>query len=394
MIPTLNELGNIAPLAERLRAALGNCEWEVIFVDDDSSDGTIEAIEAVCRQDGRFRCIRRIGRRGLSSAVVEGIQSTFAPFVAVMDADLQHDETLLVAMLRDLQRDRAELVVGSRYLRDGGIGSWDGRRVRISRLATRLSRVLLKGRDLSDPMSGFFAMRRSTFDALVRDLSVQGYKILLDIITSSSKELRVKELPYVFGTRREGNSKLDSSVIIDFFVLIADKLTRRWVPGRFIIFATIGAIGFVLHMSVLALTLAAGAAFMLAQSVATLAAIAANFFLNNLLTYRDRRLRGVKPILIGLASFYAVCLVGAVANVGIASVLFSHRYAWWFAGFCGVLVGAVWNYAGASTLTWRSNVPRKRLPAAVRIPAPAIVSTQQSGAVARAPGMDRREARL
>ncbi|HUB45503.1 MAG TPA: glycosyltransferase family 2 protein [Acetobacteraceae bacterium] len=394
VIPTLNELGNIMPLTERLRAALGDREWEVIFVDDDSSDGTIEAIESVCRQDRRFRCIRRIGRRGLSSAVVEGIQSTFAPFVAVMDADLQHDETLLVAMLRDLQWGHAELVVGSRYLRDGGIGSWDSRRAWISRLATRLSRVLLKGRALSDPMSGFFAMRRSTFDALVRDLSVQGYKILLDIITSSSKELQIRELPYIFGTRREGSSKLDSSVVIDFFVLIVDKLTGRWIPGRFIIFATIGAIGFVFHMSVLALALAAGAAFMLAQSVATSLAIAANFFLNNFLTYRDRRLRGVTPILIGLASFYAVCLVGAVANVGIASVMFSHRYAWWFAGLCGVLVGAVWNYAGASTLTWRPNVRRTRLPATARGSTLAIMSTQQSGAAAQAPGMDRHEVTL
>jgi putative flippase GtrA len=133
---------------------------------------------------------------------------------------------------------------------------------------------------------------------------------------------------------------------------------------------------------------------MVAQSVATSLAIAANFFLNNLLTYRDRRLRGVAPILIGLASFYAVCLVGAIANVGIASVLFSHRYAWWFAGFCGVLVGAVWNYAGASTLTWRSNAGRTRRPATTRMTAPAIVLTQHAGAAARAPGIDRHEVTL
>lgn len=366
VIPTLNERRNIRPLAARLSATLGALAWEVIFVDDDSTDGTIEEIETLCHDDSRFRCIRRIGRRGLSSAVVEGILSSFAPFVAVMDADLQHDETMLVSMFAELKQDRADLVVGSRYMQDGGIGAWDSKRAKISRFATRLSGVLLKGHALTDPMSGFFMMRRTLFDATVRDLSAQGYKILLDIVASSPQTLRVRELPYVFGIRKEGSSKLDSAVIVDFFVLIIDKLIGRWIPGRFVMFAVVGCIGFVLHMGILTAMIAGGSAFVLAQSAATLVAIAGNFFLNNLLTYRDRRLRGLTPILTGLLIFYAVCLVGAVANVGIASVMFSNRYSWWLAGFCGVLVGSVWNYAGASTLTWRSNAPRRGAPAPIR----------------------------
>jgi dolichol-phosphate mannosyltransferase len=383
VIPTLNEHANIAPLVARLRATLGTLAWEVIFVDDDSCDGTVEEIESICRQDQRFRCIRRIGRRGLSSAVVEGIQSTFAPFAAVMDADLQHDETKLVLMLEELQQGRADLVVGSRYMQDGGIGAWDDKRAQMSRFATSLSRIFLKGRALSDPMSGFFMIRRAMFDAAVRDLSVQGYKILLDIVASSPQELRVKELPYVFGIRREGSSKLDTAVIIDFFVLIADKLIGRWVPGRFIVFAMIGCIGFVLHMGILAAMLGGGSPFMLAQSSATLVAIAGNFFLNNFLTYRDRRLKGLTRILTGVATFYAVCLVGAVANVGIASVMFSHRYSWWLAGFCGVLVGAVWNYAGASTFTWRANAMRPSARSPVRPSAFAAVALPQPCALTR-----------
>lgn len=383
VIPTLNEHRNIAPLVARLRAALRALAWEIIFVDDDSTDGTIHEIESICWQDPRFRCIRRIGRRGLSSAVVEGIQSTFAPFVAVMDADLQHDETILVSMFAELQQDRGDLVVGSRYMQDGGIGAWDSKRAQISRFATRLSRILLKGRTLSDPMSGFFMMRRAIFDATVRDLSVQGYKILLDIVASSPQTLRVRELPYVFGIRKEGSSKLDSSVIIDFFVLIVDKLVGRWLPGRFIIFAMIGCIGFVLHMGILTAMIAGGSSFVLAQSSATLVAIAGNFVLNNFTTYRDRRLRGLTRILTGLLTFYAICLVGAIANVGIASVMFANRYSWWLSGFCGVLVGAVWNYAGASTLTWRSSAPRRSAPAPIRPHAFASVALRQSHTLAR-----------
>lgn len=388
IIPTLNEQGNIASLVTRLRTCLGDLAWEVIFVDDDSTDGTVQAIESVCRDDQRFRCIRRINRRGLSSAVVEGIQSTFAPLVAVMDADLQHDETVLVPMLEQLRKGRADLVVASRYMRDGGIGAWDSRRAWVSRLATHLSRILLKGRALTDPMSGFFMMRRSMFDIAVRTLSVQGYKILLDIVASSPQALRITELPYIFGIRREGKSKLDSAVVIDFFVLIADKLVGRWLPGRFIIFAMIGLLGLVLHMGILASLLAGGASFVLAQSSGTLVTISANFFLNNLVTYRDRRLRGPRQVLTGLATFYSVCLVGAVANVGIANVLFSNRYAWWFAGFCGVLVGAVWNYAGASTFTWRLNARRTDSKVPAHVPEFASVPLQRPQTFVRQIGSD------
>jgi dolichol-phosphate mannosyltransferase len=360
VVPTFNESGNVTTLTSRLRTALRGTKWEVIFVDDDSTDGTVEEIETICQQNGQFRCIRRVGRRGLASAVLEGMQSTFAPFIAVMDADLQHDETLLVPMLAELREGHTDLAVGSRYVAEGGIGTWDSKRARMSGLATRLSKVLLKGRTLADPMSGFFMLRRDAFELAVRGLSAQGYKILLDIVASSSRDLRVKEFPYVFGVRMHGDSKLDTAVVVDFFVLLADKLVGRWVPGRFLFFAMIGCLGFIVHMSILAAMLALGAAFLFSQSAATVVAIAFNFALNNVLTYRDRRLKGLRRIVVGLLSFYLICLVGAVANVGIANVMFSQRYSWWFAACCGVLVGAVWNYVGASTFTWQKGVARRK----------------------------------
>jgi dolichol-phosphate mannosyltransferase len=299
------------------------------------------------------RTVRRLGRRGLASAVVEGMLSSFAPFIAVMDADQQHDERLLAAMLEALRRDEADIVVGSRYLAAGGLGDWDQGRRTISRIATALSRLVLRGHRLTDPMSGFFMLKRSAFDASVRRLSQEGYKILLDIVASSPSSARIKELPYVFGLRQHGESKLDSLVVLDYVTLLLDKLIGRWVPVRFLMFTAVGSIGILLHMAVLAACLRLGVAFLPAQTAATAVAIAGNFFLNNALTYRDKRLKGLGPVLLGLVTFYAVCAVGAVANVGIANFLFVQNYAWWISGICGILVGAVWNYAASALFTWR-----------------------------------------
>ncbi len=354
VIPTFNERDNVAPLLEKLAHTLDGIRWEVVFVDDDSTDGTVEALRLACSMDARVRCVRRLGRRGLASAVVEGIQSNFAPYIAVMDADLQHDERLLGPMLDILRKDEADVVVGSRYLADGGLGDWSQRRRTISRVATKLSGLVLRGRDLTDPMSGFFMLKRDVFDTAVRRLSQEGYKILLDIVASSPASARIKEVPYVFGLRQHGESKLDSLVVLDYLMLLLDKLVGRWVPVRFLMFTAVGSVGVFLHMAVLAAALKSGVAFLPAQTAATTVAIACNFFLNNALTYRDKRLKGLGRVLLGLVSFYAVCSIGAVANVGIANFLFvEQNYARWVSGMSGALVGAVWNYAASALFTWR-----------------------------------------
>ncbi len=354
VIPTFNERDNVNPLLEKLDAALRGLRWEAIFVDDESTDGTVAELQDACRGNQRVRCLRRLNRRGLSSAVVEGIRSTFAPYVAVMDADLQHDERLLATMLDILRRDEADLVVGSRYAKDGGCGEWDSRRQTISRFATRLSRMVLKGRTLADPMSGFFMVKHQVFDASVRALSVQGYKILLEFVASSPADLRIRELPYQFGTRLHGTSKLDTLAVLDYLLLLIDKMVGGLIPPRFILFMAVGVTGIVLHMVILATAFNLGVGFVPAQALATVAAMSGNFFLNNLLTYRDRRIHGVVPLLTGLLTFYAVCSVGALANVGIAGFIFNANQSWWFSGLCGILVGAVWNYAASSVFTWRS----------------------------------------
>jgi dolichol-phosphate mannosyltransferase len=352
VVPTLNERDNIAPLVELLDAALAGIAWEVIFVDDDSRDDTAAAVRAMARRDGRVRCLQRIGRRGLSTACIEGVLASVAPYCAVMDADLQHDETVLPRMLEALRTGSYDLAIGSRYSAGGDLGELSGRRVGISKLATRVSRVICKA-DIADPMSGFFMVRREAFEAAMRRLSGQGFKILLDLLASSPRPLRVVELGYRFRQRRHGESKLDTLVAWEFGMLLADKLVGHAIPVRFVLFATIGAIGLVVHLVVLRLALTLLALdFTPAQTSAALVAMTSNFFLNNLFTYRDQRLMGWR-LLRGLVSFYLICGLGLIANVGVAAYTFAQHERWWIAGVAGVVVGSVWNYAISSVFTWK-----------------------------------------
>jgi dolichol-phosphate mannosyltransferase len=353
VIPTFNERDNVIELKNRIAALLSGRAWEMVFVDDDSKDGTYDVLRAEAQRDPRLRVIQRIGRRGLSTAVVEGILSTSAPLVAVMDADLQHDERILPDMITKLTATQADLVVGSRYTEGGGVGEWNESRQTVSRVATKLSHLVIKT-ELSDPMSGFFLIRREAFDRAVRSLSTQGYKILLDIVASAKPPLKVAEVPYTFRTRQHGESKLDSAVTWEYIMLLVDKLIGHIIPVRFFMFMCVGGVGVLVHMVTLFTAFQLlSVSFLYAQAAAAIVAMTFNFFVNNFLTYRDKRLKGVWGLLRGLTTFYAVCSLGAVANVGIAEVMFQRGDAWWLSAVAGILVGAVWNYAASSIFTWR-----------------------------------------
>jgi dolichol-phosphate mannosyltransferase len=351
VVPTFNERANLPVVVEKLRACLVGVSWEVIVVDDDSPDGTAWAAAELAAAEPRVRCLRRIGRRGLASACVEGMLASTAPYLAVMDADLQHDETLLPRMLGILRATEADVVIGSRYLQGTEVPGWDPRRQGMSRLATRLARLVLRV-DVSDPMSGFFMLRRQAFEEAVYGLSGIGFKLLLDLLSASPAPLRVRELPYRFRDRLSGESKLDGRAVQDFVLMLLDQTTGRWIPPRFVMFTLVGGLGVVVHMSVLAFLLKGlGVEFAASQTVATLAAMTGNFVLNNELTYRDRRLRG-RRWLGGWLSFVLACSVGALTNVGIAAALFASDTNWVLSALAGILVGAVWNYAVTAFYTW------------------------------------------
>ena len=352
IVPTFNERDNVTVLYRRLEATLVNVAWEVVFVDDNSPDGTWDVVRELALKDSRVRCIRRIGRRGLSGACIEGILASSAPYAAVIDADLQHDETQLPKMLLLLASDKADLVVGSRYIEGYKSEGFNKQRAGASALATEVARKMLRVQ-IADPMSGFFMVRRDRFEQLAPKLSVHGFKILLDLVATAHGTLRAVEIPYTFGARQHGESKLDSMVALDFLGLVLAKLTNDIVSLRFILFAMVGGIGLVVHLTTLFVALELfKAPFAEAQAAGAIVAMTSNFIMNNFLTYRDQRLKGF-AILRGLIMFYIVCSVGLLANVGVAFSVYDQEPIWWLAGLAGALMGVVWNYAMSGLFVWR-----------------------------------------
>jgi dolichol-phosphate mannosyltransferase len=352
VIPTYNERENIRPLLDALSNALAGVEWEAIFVDDNSPDGTAEYVRGLAAKNRRIHVLERLGRRGLSSACIEGILATSAPFVGVMDADMQHDESALPEMLRRIKLESLDVVVASRNLQDGGMGEFSRRRVWLSNAGSRVSRLVCHC-DVSDPMSGFFIVRRGFFESVAKRLTGAGFKILVDILASSTVPVRIGEVPYQFRARQRGESKLDVNVALEYLFLLVDKVIGTIVPTRFVIFVLVGSLGLLVHLAILALLYTRmHVGFARAQVLATIVAMTFNFLLNNVVTFRDRRLRGWK-IATGLITFYLACSLGALINVSFAELLLRAGFSWYLAGISGIAISSVWNYGVNTILTWR-----------------------------------------
>lgn len=354
VIPTFNERDNVAPLIALVDKALQGVSWELIFVDDNSPDGTAEIVKSHAATDPRIRCIRRIGRRGLAGASIEGMLSSSAPFVAVMDGDLQHDERILRSMLTTIRADDVDLVIATRK-RDGDqISGLSGFRSIVSDFGKKLSSLVIPA-GVTDPMSGFFMIRRAHVEAIAPRLATEGFKILADLLATSQTKLRIREELYVFRNRQHGESKLDARVAFDYLGFLVHHLTGRVIPIRFFLFGLVGMSGVVVHLISLKLSLnhLPSIGFDGAQTVATFVAMFSNFFLNNQLTYRDRRISGL-ALIPGFLLFAVSCSIGVIANVGLAGFIFHGGHQdWWVAGLAGALTGAVFNYVTSSVFVWR-----------------------------------------
>ncbi len=337
VVPTYNERGNVEVLVERLRLALEGLAWRVIFVDDDSPDGTADAVKALAAVDARIQCIRRVGRRGLAGAVIEGVLASASPLVAVIDGDLQHDETLLPAMAEALSSGTADLAVGTRFVSaDGLAAGLSPIRLMGSRAATWAGRRVLRA-DISDPVSGFFMIRRDLVERVAPNLSHQGFKILFDIIACQSTSPRIVELPYAFAERVSGTSKLDSRVVADYAGMLLSRLAGGVIPARVFIFGIVASVGLGAHLAVLASALALGQAFIVAQTLAALSILAGATIVDTALTGPARPARLLRVVGWGL--------LGLLANVAVADLAWRHQAVWWLAGLAGASIGAMWTYA-------------------------------------------------
>ena len=357
VVPAFRERDNMPELLQALERALAGLDWETIVVVDDAFDGTEDLVRERAQRDPRVRCLHRIGRRGLASACIEGMLASSAPYVAVIDADLQHDETLVPQLLERARQEGADVAVASRYMAGGSTGELAPERVRLSRLASRLGATLCKG--LTDPMSGFFVVRRTFLERVVRNLYGRGFKILLDLIAAARGEIRIVELPYRMRSRAYGESKLGARVIAEFFMLLLYHHTGRLVPARFFLFTGVGVTGVGVHLCVLWLLFPLSGNFLVSQAIGTVAAMTSNFFLNNAFTYGDQRLRG-RALWRGLLSFYAVCGIGALINLAVAELLFLKAFPYWLAGLGGAVIAALWNFFASASFTWGGSSPARR----------------------------------
>lgn len=357
VVPTFNERENVVPLLDRLRAVLQDTVFEVVFVDDDSPDGTAQLVREIGRTESRVRVIQRIGRRGLASAGLEGMLSSSAPYLAMMDADLQHDESALPRMLELIRSGQYDLVIGSRNIQGGGMGGFARERVMLSQFGRRVSKLVGK-HELTDPMSGYFVLTRGFFEEVMRRTTGVGFKLLLDLVASSPRPLRLAEVPYIFQARQRGESKLDVNVAMEYLYLVLDKLIGAWLPVRFVLFCLVGLGGVGVYLGALWLFYRGlDLSFSAALIGAIVVAMVGNFLLNNIFTYSDRRRRGWR-LLSGLLLFCAACSVGSLCNYAVAQFL-QVRGIWWpLASVCGLAVASVWNYGATAIVTWRP--PRRR----------------------------------
>jgi len=357
VVPAYRERDNLPRLLDALDQALAGLDWETIVVVDDADDDSEELVRERAQRDPRIRCLQRIGRRGLASACIEGMLASSAPYLAVMDADLQHDETLVPQLLATVRREDADVAVASRYMSGGSTGALAPARVRLSRMASALSASLCKG--LTDPMSGFFVVRRSFLDRVVRNLYARGFKILLDLIAAARGEIKIVELPYRMRSREHGESKLGARVVAEFFMLLLYHMMGRLLPARFFLFAAVGATGVGVHLCALWLLFTASGHFLWSQGLATWVAMTSNFFLNNVITYGDQRLRG-RAMWRGLLAFYAACGIGALINLAIADWLFLKSAPYWAAGLAGAVIAALWNFFTTASFTWGGRAGLRR----------------------------------
>jgi dolichol-phosphate mannosyltransferase len=358
ILPTYNEAKNLPVLVPKIVDFLRDVRHEVIVVDDNSPDGTWRVAEELGDRFDEVRVVRRVGRRGLASAVIEGFLAAKGAVFIAADADGQHDFRLLTELLAAVEGG-ADLAIASRYVPGGSVGEWDERRYAMSRLATRLAQRLCRV-PVSDPMSGFFAVSRPTFAGALPGLNPVGFKILLDLLVHLPPGTTVREIPLQFGNRLHGESKLSRVVQLQFLEYIYDVTFGRRIPLTLVKYCVVGGLGVIVNAAafLIASSLLGPVArttlrgFSVAVLAATETAIIFNFVLNNIWTFSLARLSG-RRLIVGFLQYNAVCALGALAAYAVSGFLFSRGWVGVAAAIAGALVGAIWNYTMSRLFTWR-----------------------------------------
>ena len=356
ILPTYNESSNIERVINELLTLNTRHKIEIIVVDDDSPDGTSEIVREKAQVEQRIKLIRRVGRSGLASAIKEGLFDASGEYAVVMDSDGQHETKAIINTITYLEKD-IDIVVGSRFHHDAQIKGLSKKRTRGSILANRAARISLGGHytDLTDYMSGFFAIKHDKLLPYIRKVDVEGFKFLFELLAVSKGNLKTKEIPLSFQERNFGKSKLDIAIFWDFLISVLHTITLRILPRRAISFGLVGCTGIVVQLSVTFLIMNLGRQdFTTALPAAVTLAACSNYLINNALTFRHRRLKG-KQLINGLGKFLIVSSLPIIANIGLASAAYPYlSNNSNLAQIVGILVAFIWNYAASSKLVWNT----------------------------------------
>jgi len=350
--PTYNEAENIGVLISRISEVLKDIPHEIIVSDDDSPDETWKIAEDISKKNPNVKCLRRMENRGLYPAVLDAFEIANGKYLAVIDADLQHDETKLPDMLAEIENNGHGLVIGTRYAEGGGTEGWSGTRLFISKAANFIAGMLMKRR-CSDMMSGFFMIEQATYKQIKEKLNPRGFKILMDIIQNLPKDKAIGQVPYIFKPREQGTSKLDKKVMFDFLVSLYElSIIGRYIPLKFFKFCLVGLSGVGVNWLILFL----GKNFTeidirIVIVSAILVSMLSNFVLNNIWTFAKEAVE--KAILVKIIQFFLICGIGAGINYVITYSLYKIDFLIYFASFLGIAAATIWNYVLNSLVTWR-----------------------------------------
>jgi dolichol-phosphate mannosyltransferase len=347
VLPTYNEADNIPVVLERLSRSLSGVDYEVVVVDDDSPDGTWRVAERLAEERGYpVRVIRRVGERGLGTAIVRGLREARGDYVVVMDADLQHPPELVPKLYQKALETGADVVVASRYRPGGGVRGWSRHRLLISKAASLLAHLLLpESKRTSDPMSGFFLVRRTLAEQL--QLEGRSWKVLLEIL-AKAPHARVEEVPYTFERRLRGESKLGLKAMLSYLLDLLRLASYRPVK-----FATVGATGTAVNLAILWLL---GDRMGLPSPLPFLAAfeisLTWNYALHDMWTFRGVRPPGARSAIVYWLKYHAASLAGFATYTLTGWALHSLGLTYTLSGLAGILAGFTSNFLLSQHRVW------------------------------------------
>ena len=356
VIPTFNEVKNIIPLIKNLVALISNFEYEIIVVDDDSPDGTSEEVNKYMKFNKRIKLITRIGRSGLSSAIKEGLIFAQGKYLLVLDGDGQHHPSFVLDMIEEINMNKSDIVIGSRFLKTSNLEGLSNKRSQGSKIANKLARISLHKNysKVTDYLSGCFCLEREKTKKFIRKIEINGFKFLYELLSLSKGDLVVKEVPLTFKERRFGYSKLDVAIVWDFLVSIIHNLTLRLLPRSAVSFGLVGISGIFVQLFVTSFLVEIFLIeFYKALPFAIMCAATSNFLINNQVTFRSERLKNL-DLLIGLLKFLIVASLPVIANVGITTAFYKYISTdTFFAQIAGIAIVYAWNYLASSSFVWK-----------------------------------------